>query len=348
MRSALSAVAAAALVAVLVPAGAQAAVPGAAGVDVSYPNCGTLPTGGDFAVVGVNAGVGTTTNPCFADQRAWAATLPGTVHSTADVYLNTQNAEPPAPAAWWPGSDATRRGRAVRSPYGACSGGATRACAWVYGVSIADDDVQTRGVTGTVGRWWLDVETANTWGPSATRNRAVLEGMATTLVAYGQRVGLYSPTNEFPSLIGAVPASSSLFSLPSWISHAADRAHALRLCTTAPLTAGRLLLVQWRDTAARVDRDVACSALAPTPKPKVAGSLRSGAKLTAVAGRWGPGKVALAYRWTRDGVAITGATKKTYTPKAADRRHRIAVVVTGTETGYSRTVRTSAAHRIAS
>lgn len=334
--------------ALLVPTTAQAAGARPTGVDLSWPSapaCDVVPAGADFAVIGVNAGVGTTTNPCLPQQRAWAATLPGTVHGSTDVYVNTQ-LPPKAAASWWPSGDVTRRGAKVASPYGRCTGGETRACSWIYGASIAFDDVETRGVVGPVGRWWLDVEVANSWSPSATRNRAVLEGMTTALGWARQQVGLYSPTNEFPALIGAVPTSSVLSPLPSWISHASDQADAERRCTTAPLTRGRLLLVQWVDATAGVDRDVACAALTRTPKPRIAGHLRAGAHLTAKPGTWSPGGVHLAYRWTRDGKPVTGATHAAYTVKKADRGHRLAVVVTGTRSGYSRGVATSAAHRI--
>ena len=84
------------------------------------------------------------------------------------------------------------------------------------------------------------------------------------------------------------------------------------------------------------------------PKPKISGHYRVGRKLTAKAGTWGPGSVHLAYRWTRDGKDIAKATKKTYVLKKADKRHRIAVTVTATETGYSRSVKKSASHRIPS
>jgi hypothetical protein len=51
------------------------------GVDVSYPQCGgPVPTGQAFAIVGVNGGRPTTTNPCLAAQLAWAAeSVGGTV-----------------------------------------------------------------------------------------------------------------------------------------------------------------------------------------------------------------------------------------------------------------------------
>src|ERR1039457_2468788 len=46
------------------------------GNDVSYPQCGvTLPSQQAFGIVGVNEGLANTTNPCLADEKAWAPPL---------------------------------------------------------------------------------------------------------------------------------------------------------------------------------------------------------------------------------------------------------------------------------
>lgn len=78
-----------------------------------------------------------------------------------------------------------------------------------------------------------------------------------------------------------------------------------------------------------------------TPTPKVSGSAVVGATLTATAGTWAPGTVALAYQWTRDGKAISGATAKTYTVQAADVAARLKVSVTGSKLGYTSVTKTS-------
>lgn len=344
---ALSAAAGALLLGSLTPMAANAA-DRPTGIDVSYPNCGSTLPATDFMVVGVNNGRGRTDNPCLAAQLSFAQFLPGTAHPRLDVYVNTQNPTPTA-ASWWPTSDRTLDGARTVSPYGHCSGGKSAACSWVYGASIARDDLTrlaATGFTGRPGRWWLDVETANSWSASTSRNRAALEGMTAALVAAKQAVGLYALRGEFADILGTVPASSPLTKLPSWIAGTADQGHAQQVCSSAPLTAGRVTLVQWRDVAAGLDRDVACQTLSSTPKPKVTGTFRTGHRLTARAGSWRPGAVHLAYRWTRDGKPIANAVGSTYTLKKADRKHRVAVTVTGTESGFSRSVQTSAAHRI--
>lgn len=347
-RRLLAALVAGAALALVVPTAADAAAR-PAGIDVSFPQCGTsLPTAG-FAVVGVNHGVGRTDNECLGAQLQFAASTPGTGHAKVDVYVNAQNPAPGA-AATWPKDDVTFDGHRMRSPYGHCSGGATRACSWIYGASIARDDVARvarTGYRGAIGRWWIDVESSNSWSStSTTRNRAAIEGMVAAFAQTKRASGLYSSVGEFHDIVGTVPSSSSLSALPSWIAAGTTRGSAERLCSHVALTKGRLTLTQWRDTAAKLDRDAACGVLTKAPKPKIAGHYRVGAKLTAKAGTWGPGAVHLAYRWTRDGHDIAKATHRTYVLKKADKRHRIAVTVTATETGYSRSVKKSASHRI--
>ncbi|MDN4474050.1 leucine-rich repeat domain-containing protein [Demequina zhanjiangensis] len=83
--------------------------------------------------------------------------------------------------------------------------------------------------------------------------------------------------------------------------------------------------------------------------PTVSGSPDAGKTLTAAVEPWGPGTVAMTYQWKRDGVTITGATKKTYTLTKADAGHAITVTVKGAKSGYSTRTRTSAAitvHRL--
>jgi hypothetical protein len=178
-----------------------------------------LPPLADFEVVAVNTGLPTGWNPFVIDQLNWASNAPGTGHSKVDVYVASANPAPKA-ASWWPSSNKTRAGVSVRSPYGSCSGGATRACSWVYGNSIARDDVASFVSPVQIGRWWIDIEggaEGNSWSSSKTRNRAVVEGMTTALKAAKKNVGIYALSNQFADLIGTAPSSSVLHSLPSWV-----------------------------------------------------------------------------------------------------------------------------------
>lgn len=78
-----------------------------------------------------------------------------------------------------------------------------------------------------------------------------------------------------------------------------------------------------------------------TPTPKITGTAQVGATLTATAGTWTPKPTTLAYQWSRDGDAIKGATRSTYTVQAADLDRKLSVAVTGTKTGYTTVTRTS-------
>ena len=116
------------------------------GADVSHPQCGRpLPTGQAFAVVGVNGGTATTTNPCLAEQLAWAAGSTGaTVHDDVQLYVNTAN---PGPAGTWPLSGENRYGACDGSNSLPCvDGGATRNFAVLEGMTEYFTSIGSRGV----------------------------------------------------------------------------------------------------------------------------------------------------------------------------------------------------------
>jgi len=86
-------------------------------------------------------------------------------------------------------------------------------------------------------------------------------------------------------------------------------------------------------------------AFTTAPTPTISGTAAVGLTLTVAPGTWSPAVLSfsLSYQWLRDGVAITGATSKTYVLVAADAGHKITVTVTGSAPGYATTSRTSAA-----
>jgi hypothetical protein len=209
------------------------------GVDVSYPQCGgPLPTGQAFAVVGVNGGRPTTTNPCLATQLAWAAkSTGGTVHDDIQLYVNTGN--PGSGGHLWPQSGSNR--------YGDCDGSSSRSCAYQYGWERARDDATIRGIAHPEEyMWWLDVEIANTWDYSDgghTRNAAVLEGMTDYFTSLGVRgVGLYSTRYQWDQIVGnGVSATSSLNGLSNWRPTGDSLDGAQSFCGLAPLTPGGIV-----------------------------------------------------------------------------------------------------------
>jgi hypothetical protein len=255
-RVLLAAAAAALLTLVALPA--EAATAPGPGNDVSWPQCGkALPKGQTFGIVGVNNGLANTTNPCLSTQVTWGRTSKGgTGQPLVALYVNTGN--PGAAGSWWPTSN-TYGGTTVTNPYGECtqrSYGA--ACSYMYGFAKAYDDANIRGVNNPASyTWWLDVETGNSWSTDTLANRADLEGMAAYFASIGARTGLYSTQSQWAQIVGAVPSSSNLYTLPSWLAGAQSLALADRKCADAALTAGgKVTLTQY--VSGGLDYDRSC------------------------------------------------------------------------------------------
>jgi hypothetical protein len=230
------------------------------GNDVSWPQCDSpLPRGAAFAVIGVTGGLAIDSNPCFAEQLAWAerVTTGATDQPSVALYVNTAN--PGHAAVWWPTADRTRQGTPVENPYGSCDGDQDAACSYVYGFSVALDDSTTRGVEDPSSYlWWLDVETMNTWQWDRGANRAVLEGMVDHFDGIGAEVGLYSTALQWMIIAGRPDEGSNLNGLPSWLAGASTAADARKRCESSePLTeGGTVSMVQF--IAKGLDYNVSC------------------------------------------------------------------------------------------
>jgi hypothetical protein len=262
------------LIVVLAPASAFAARPAHAGGgnggggggststiltgnDISWPQCGhKLPSGQAFGIVGVNGGLANTTNPCLADQLAWAANSKGgTGQPNAALYVNTANpGDVKDQIIDWPNSGSSLK-------YGTCTGANDQACAYQYGWDRAYDDAQIRGVSNPAAyKWWLDVETGNTWSTvNLGNNVADLEGMVDYFTSIGvTSVGIYSTAYQWGQIVGSsVSSTSSLNGLESWLAGASGLADAQAMCHEAPLTDGGLVtLAQY--VSKRTDYDFSC------------------------------------------------------------------------------------------
>jgi hypothetical protein len=110
---------------------------------------------------------------------------------------------------------------------------------------------------------------------------------------------------------------------------AADVGHTLTFTVTA-LTVGVLVVTKTSSATAKIT-----GRLTTTPVPRISGTVRVGETLTATAGTWSPAPVALSYQWKRAGVAIAGATARTYVVRPTDADASLAVTVTGKKSGYS-------------
>ena len=233
------------------------------GIDVSWPQCGKrLPTDQAFAIVGVNGGLATTTNPCLKDQLVWGAkSAGGTSQEKLQLYVNTANPGGLNTESW-PKTNTDTAGNLTQNPYGNCDGSDSLACAWQYGWNRAEEDVRLRlapaaslakvNPSASAYKWWLDVETENTWKLGGTTfdyqsNVAVLEGMTSYFKSVNARVALYSTGPQWNQIVGnAVTSSSNLIGLDNWRPGGASLATAKQACSATPLTAnGHVVLTQF-------------------------------------------------------------------------------------------------------
>lgn len=236
----------------------------AIGSDISYPQCGkSYPTQSTFAIIGVNGGRANTTNPCLASQLAWASHTPGTpTQPNLQLYVNTGNPRQETTLTW-PQNNIDLLDNRTNNPYGNCDGANTTACAWQYGWNRAMEDIINRflpaaqiaqiNTNPATYRWWLDVETANSWqdGSAAAlaNNVAVLEGLVSHFQAIGATVGLYSTPFQWSQITGdTLNPSSNLNYLPTWLPGAQNLTQAQASCHHSPLTpTSHLTLTQYTD-----------------------------------------------------------------------------------------------------
>lgn len=180
------------------------------------------------------------------------------------------------------------------------------------------------------------------------------------------RIALGSMVNTAPPTIsGTAKVASTLTAAPGTWSPTGATFTYQWLADGAPVTAattsttyvvpagavGKKIAV--KVTAAKCMRTSASATSAPTAAvpamtnlgyavPTVTGTAKVGETLTANEGTWTPAGVTFTYKWWSAGVAISGATAKTYVPTAADIGKRIQVTVTGSKAGYLTTFATSA------
>jgi hypothetical protein len=229
------------------------------GNDISYPQCGrTYPSGQAFAIVGVNGGKASNFNSCFASEWAWAKTSKGgTNQPLAQLYINTGNPGDVLSqynVTDWPTSSVGA------DPYGSCVGTwqDDLPCSWEYGYERASADMNVvNSYQPYQGRWWLDIETANSWTSDFAKNQASLEGMVYALQQAGNTVGIYSSSGSWSSLFGTVDSASSLYRLDEWRPGARTLSKAQGNCALAPFEGnGRIAMTQY--VSNNLDDDYSC------------------------------------------------------------------------------------------
>ncbi|HEY5195776.1 MAG TPA: hypothetical protein VIJ51_01980 [Solirubrobacteraceae bacterium] len=260
------------------PAIAGAQSPAPVGYDVSYPLCGMpYPAGQAFGIVGVNAGLANTPNPCLPAELAWAAASPGLASPpVAPVALYVNAADPGNGVPDWP---SPANGTATAStPYGACDGTWSTACGYLYGVERAVFDYQLVGaaataVAPTTATWWLDIETTSSWATPAEQptwaalNAATIEGFLGGLRASGATgtIGFYSTPLQWLAITGLTAQTSPQqfpTTSPDWIAGVGSPAQALANCAKS-FSGAAVVLAQF--SAGGLDADYPCPASGPPP-----------------------------------------------------------------------------------
>ncbi|MGW3659882.1 hypothetical protein ACWD6R_31445 [Streptomyces sp. NPDC005151] len=205
-----------------------------------------------------------------------------------------------------------------------------------------------------VGTWNVGVNTHNGWGyqrGSFTVTAAPLKNSALPAITGTARVGdrLTASTGTWTP----VPASYTY----QWNADGKAVSGATVSTYTVPATLlGKRLTVTV--TAHRADTpDVtatsatvtATQGVAPraTTAPKITGTAKVGAKLTAANGGWTPAATSYAYQWKADGKAIKGATASTYTVPATLLGKKVTVTVTARRIGHANGSATTAPVKIA-
>ena len=221
------------------------------GYDISYPQCNAaFPASPGFGIVGVNDGLPFSANPCLgtgggASELQWAGLSAGLYASTADPG--------PALSTHWPNGQSTpEQCNTTANP-----GSNTAQCAYDYGWNAAGNSYQDAvnayislgwapaGATRTpvANQWWLDVESANSWGTDTAFNVDELQGEADYLTSVGAAsVGFYSTASDWRTITGA---TTTFAAYRSWVPGAGSLSQAQANCAGSGFTGGGVALTQY-------------------------------------------------------------------------------------------------------
>jgi hypothetical protein len=204
------------------------------GVDISYPNCTAKFSPVNFGIVGVNNGLVYGHNPCLASEARNFSDL--------SLYVNT-------------GLNASQSSSYYVQAQVGCNGDVNCA-AYNYGYNAAKEAISyatSQGLSSS--KWWLDVETMNTWNKDVVQNQKSLQGQYDALAANGATtVGVYSTTAQWQSITGGWQNNWPSWGATTWTTAAQAKTY----CTGHQFTGGPSLLMQYKSKQSKVDQDVAC------------------------------------------------------------------------------------------
>lgn len=202
--------------------------------DVSWPNC-TLrnhPVGAE-GIVGVNGGLSFHPNPCLGKQIGW--------FKSPSVYVNT-------------GYPGLPRATKYKSYPKTCSTRDEKCLAYNYGFNAGRYDIKYGSLQGVIAdRWWVDVETENSWSDDPLVNRQSLQGTADALTQYAgkDKVGFYS----YPGQWNLITNHWHNY-LPVWAATGSKNIQdAIEACNQDSFTGGQVLLAQYTPS---LDNNIKC------------------------------------------------------------------------------------------
>lgn len=213
---------------------------GNVGVDVSWPQCGTAnatPTGADFGIVGINAGLTYSANPCLKTE---ADNFPG---NRLNLYVNTA----------WNSESVHIDPNSPRT----CTTGDENCLAYNYGYNAGVTAVNAAldaGVSVNT-RIWEDVEPDATWSADTGQNIQSLLGEHDALIDGGATsVGIYSYTSAWNEITGGWQNGWESWGFTSWTT----AAEAMNFCMGHEFTGGPSKLMQFTPEGSDLDHNVSC------------------------------------------------------------------------------------------
>lgn len=234
------------------------------GYDISYPQCGaSFPSSVLFGIVGVNDGIVYSANPCLgtgdgASALAWAEHYDGA--GGAILYASTADPGPSLSSHWPTGQTSPE--------YCDPSQPDSTACSYDYGWNASANSYQdavnayiqigelSAGATHTSmpNRWWLDVETANSWESNFSNNVADLQGAIAYLKSQSiSSIGIYTNSSSWQTITGG---SRAFASYPYWQPGSKRQSTAQSYCGTTGITGGPVTYSQYAYQG--FDADVRC------------------------------------------------------------------------------------------
>lgn len=207
---------------------------GSTGVDASYPNCSTPIPKASYGIVGVTGGVVYSPNNCAAAEASHFNDL--------SLYVNT-------------GLNTSQSSDYYTKAQTGCNGDAGCA-AYNYGYNAAQTAINyanNQGISSP--KWWLDVETMNTWSSDPAQNQKSIQGQYDAILSNGViMVGVYSTTAQWQTITGGWKNNWPSWGATTW----STAKQASTYCKGHEFTGGPSLLMQFQSRKSKLDQDIAC------------------------------------------------------------------------------------------